>query len=225
MHCRSGSFAPAKSPGKLYRPGSSRISMHAASHLSGLGLTSGNMNVTAHGAAPVSPHSDALRRRKEAEERARQREAELMRARDLESAGLKWWQGSMPDNMVVLANPEQFVDFLEIHKSKLAIVNFFTEECYVCKTFYQKLKKIAADNPDVMFAKVNGSELQLRGLFDKLQITKVPLFQFYRNGVCVSQLTASLNPEKLAMFRAEIAAHKVSTFADADNPAYTSLEK
>jgi hypothetical protein len=41
------------------------------------------------------------------------------------------------------------------------VADFFTPECYTCKTLYPKLKQIASDNPDVIFTKVGGVTLLL----------------------------------------------------------------
>ena len=42
-----------------------------------------------------------------------------------------------------------------------------------CRTLHPKLKKLAADHPEVLFLKVNGSREQLRPLFEAHGITKV----------------------------------------------------
>lgn len=130
----------------------------------------------------------------------------------------------MPSNVKILRTAQEFRLALHQYRGKLLVVNFFTEDCYVCRTMHPKLKKIAGDNPDVVFAKMNGSDEALRPLFEELQITKVPFFHFYRDGTAVTKMSASLNPEKLAVFRAEIAAHKNNNFATADTAAYTQME-
>jgi hypothetical protein len=72
----------------------------------------------------------------------------------------------------------------------------------------QKLMKIAESNSDVVFLKANGSNLEFTSYFHDAGITAVPWFHMYRGGQLVASLSASLNPEKLAAFRAQISKHK-----------------
>lgn len=41
-----------------------------------------------------------------------------------------------------------------------------------------------------------------------MRLTQVPYFHFVLDGQLVSEMSASLSPEKLSLFRAELAAHK-----------------
>ncbi|GFH08439.1 thioredoxin domain-containing protein [Haematococcus lacustris] len=93
-------------------------------------------------------------------------------------------------------------------QGKLLVAKFFTSDCYVCKSIFPKIRAAARDNPDVLWVKLNGSDPEMVDLFKALDIRKVPYFHMVRDGELVSELTASLNPEKLAVFRAELAAHK-----------------
>lgn len=43
----------------------------------------------------------------------------------------------------------------------------------VCKSLYPKMKRIAADNPDVLWVKLNGSDPNLAPLFEAMDIKKV----------------------------------------------------
>lgn len=43
----------------------------------------------------------------------------------------------------------------------------------VCKSLYPKMKRIAADNPDVVWAKLNGSDPEMVALFQAMGIRKV----------------------------------------------------
>lgn len=173
------------------------------------------------------PHPDALKRRQEAEQQRRQRERERAEAEAQEASGLKWWEGTLPANMINVLSAYQ-LDYLTHQanaEGKLVLMNFFTEDCFTCRTLHPKLKKIALDNPDVLFLKLNGSSEALRELFVQNRVTKVPLFQCVRNGWVRSSFSASLAPEKLAYLRAEIAANKSPCFDDeVDNDAYSELE-
>ena len=92
----------------------------------------------------------------------------------------------------------------------LAIVNYFTESCYVCRTLHPKMKRIATDNPDVLFVKVNGSQPAIVPVFEQMGIQAVPLFQFVQDGEVKHSMSCSISPEKLMQLRVEIAAHKRS---------------
>lgn len=108
---------------------------------------------------------------------------------------------------------------------QLLVMNFFTEDCYTCRSLLPKLKQIAGNNPDVLFAELNGSEAGMRPLFGELEITRVPTMQLVRDHQVRAQFTASLNPEKVARIRAEIAAHKgTPAFVQPDTLAYAVLE-
>jgi thiol-disulfide isomerase/thioredoxin len=108
---------------------------------------------------------------------------------------------------------------------QLLVVNYFGEQCYACKSLYPKLAQIARDNHDVLFVKVNLTQSdELRLLLEEQGHTTVPFFQLYQFGVVVSQFSASLNPQKLAVLRAEIAGNKTVGLAGTDAPVYTALE-
>lgn len=90
---------------------------------------------------------------------------------------------------------------------KLLVVNFFNESCYACRVLHPKLTQIAASNPDVLFMKANASDPQLHVLSAQLGIDRLPWFQLYLDSNLVTEFTASLNPEKLAMLRRSIEYH------------------
>lgn len=156
-----------------------------------------------------------------------ERERERAEASAKHAKGLKWWEGERPANMVPISNRSELLGLLKEAKSqnKLALVNYFTEDCYTCRSLHPKLKRIASDNPDIVILKVNGSIPSLQPLFEEQGIRKVPLFQFVKAGQVKAEFTASLNPEKLALLRAEIAAHKDNSLHRADTSAYANLEK
>jgi hypothetical protein len=110
-------------------------------------------------------------------------------------------------------------------EQRLLVVNYFGEQCYACKSLYPKLCQIARDNHDVAFVKANLTVAdELRLMLEEQGHTTVPFFQLYQFGVVVSQFSASLNPQKLAVLRAEIAGNKTTGLAGTDAPVYNSLE-
>ncbi|KAL6759897.1 hypothetical protein V8C86DRAFT_2563587, partial [Haematococcus lacustris] len=167
--------------------------------------------------APTEPqqpvlceHPDALKRRLDTEERRRKRDLERASMQHLQSQGLGWWQGPMPENMREAHSAAEYKSCLAQAKEqgRLLVAKFFTSDCYVCKSIFPKICAIARANPDVLWVKLNGSNPELMDLFKALDIRKVPYFHMVRDGELVSELSASLSPEKLAVFRAELAAHK-----------------
>lgn len=158
----------------------------------------------------VAGHPDAIRRRREAEQRLLEREAERAAEKAAEQAGIPWYERERPANMCLLSNEEEVHQLMKAadEEGHLLVMDFFTTECYACKTLYPKLKQIAGENPDVKFAKINGFNELLRPFFDQSGVTKVPFFHLYRNKEVVSKFSASLSPEKLAQLRSEIRKHK-----------------
>lgn len=107
---------------------------------------------------------------------------------------------------------------------RLVVVNFFAPECYACKSLQPKLRQIARDNSDTLFVKVNGFLSELQAYCEAMGINRIPFFHLYRNNKRVSEFTANMRPEKLALLRAEIAANKANPVAAADTPQYHALE-
>eukprot|EP00882_Tetradesmus_deserticola_P004749 GHRQ01005005.1.p2 GENE.GHRQ01005005.1~~GHRQ01005005.1.p2 ORF type:complete len:130 (+),score=59.09 GHRQ01005005.1:632-1021(+) len=112
----------------------------------------------------------------------------------------------------------------ECAAGKLVVVNFFAPECYACKSMQPKLRQIARDNPDAVFLKVNGLVGDLMQYVEAMQITRIPYFHFYKNNKRVAEFSANMRPDKLALLRAEIAAHKEQPVQQADTSSYQMLE-
>eukprot|EP00201_Polytomella_parva_P002406 CAMPEP_0175086100 /NCGR_PEP_ID=MMETSP0052_2-20121109/29048_1 /TAXON_ID=51329 ORGANISM="Polytomella parva, Strain SAG 63-3" /NCGR_SAMPLE_ID=MMETSP0052_2 /ASSEMBLY_ACC=CAM_ASM_000194 /LENGTH=171 /DNA_ID=CAMNT_0016358219 /DNA_START=106 /DNA_END=621 /DNA_ORIENTATION=- len=147
-----------------------------------------------------NPHPDAIRRRKQHDL--------LVEKRRMEEASRKekWWMKDMPSNMKVAESKEKLFSTIRdaIQPRVLVVIVYFSEECYTCKTFQPKLNQIALKNPSVLFLKVNGTDDQWKPLFEEMSVTKVPWFQFVKNGMVVKQMSANLNPEKLRELRDQI---------------------
>uniref|UniRef100_A0A7S3QV21 Thioredoxin domain-containing protein n=1 Tax=Dunaliella tertiolecta TaxID=3047 RepID=A0A7S3QV21_DUNTE len=156
------------------------------------------------------PHPDAVRRRKEREARHKQLNTEKRRTQMMESMGLKWFEGHQPLNMTTCKSADEYRAIVKRAQTegKLLVTKFFTEDCYVCKSLYPKMKRIASDNPDVLWAKLNGTDATLVPIFQAMGIKKVPYFHMVFDGQLVSEMSVSLSTEKLSKFRAELAAHK-----------------
>ncbi|EFJ52933.1 thioredoxin [Volvox carteri f. nagariensis] len=154
------------------------------------------------------PHPDAVRRRQEAEAMRQQRSREHSEAQMLQAMGLKWWEGSLPANMVAVTTPRE-LDMLSRQAyaaGRGVLINYFQEDCYACRCLHKKLKQLAEDHPEVLFLKVNGSNEALRPVFAERGITKVPFFQCARDGELQKPFSASLDPEKLKNLREQLSA-------------------
>lgn len=138
------------------------------------------------------------------------------------------WEVDCPANMINVGSLQELVDTVEAEQDpasgRLVVVNFFAPECYACKSLQPKLRQIAGNNPDVLFVKVNGLTGDLQAYCESMGITRIPYFHFYRANKRVAEFTANMRPEKLAMLRTEIAAHKPQHIKAADALQYTALE-
>lgn len=136
------------------------------------------------------------------------------------------WEIDCPDNMVNVQSLAELQQLVEAEQSsgKLVVVNFFAPECYACKSLQPKLRQIARDNPDALFLKVNGLVGDLMEYVEAMEITRIPYFHFYKNNKRVAEFSANMRPEKLALLRAEIAAHKEQVMEQADTSQYQTLE-
>ncbi|WIA23456.1 hypothetical protein OEZ85_000206 [Tetradesmus obliquus] len=174
-------------------------------------------------AAPLSDieRHNAERRRAYEEKLAQQRAEE-----EQLNTGAAWWEVECPPNMINVASLDQLKTTVEgeCAAGKLVVVNFFAPECYACKSMQPKLRQIARDNPDAVFLKVNGLVGDLMQYVEAMQITRIPYFHFYKNNKRVAEFSANMRPDKLALLRAEIAAHKEQPVAATDTSSYQALE-
>lgn len=153
-------------------------------------------------------------------------EAQAAVVQAAQSSGLPWWQIDCPDNMVNVQSLAELRQLVEAERTsqRLVVVNFFAPECYACKSLQPKLRQIARDNPDALFLKVNGLVGDLMEYVEAMEITRIPYFHLYKNNKRVAEFSANMRPEKLALLRAEIAAHKEQSMAQADATPYQVLE-
>jgi thiol-disulfide isomerase/thioredoxin len=153
-------------------------------------------------------------------------EAQAAAQKAAEKSGVAWWEVDCPGNMINVQSLEELKTLVEAETTtnKLVVVNFFAPECYACKSLQPKLRQIARDNPDALFLKVNGLVGDLMEYIEAMEITRIPYFHFYKNNKRVAEFSANMRPEKLALLRAEIAAHKEQSMQQADTHEYQVLE-
>jgi thioredoxin-like negative regulator of GroEL len=123
--------------------------------------------------------------------------------------------------MINVSSAAQLTSALEVAAAagKLAVVNFFSPECYACRSMQPKLRQMARDGLDsVVFLKVNGFVDGLREYCEGEGIHQIPYFHFYRHGRRVAAFSANMQPEKLALLRRQIAEH-AAPGADAEAAA------
>lgn len=174
----------------------------------------------------AAPLSDIERQNAE-RRRAYEEKLEQQRAEEEQlTTGTAWWEVECPPNMDNVASLDQLKTTVETEcaAGKLVVVNFFAPECYACKSMQPKLRQIARDNPDAVFLKVNGLVGDLLQYVEAMQITRIPYFHFYKNNKRVAEFSANMRPDKLALLRAEIAAHKEQPVQQADTSSYQVLE-
>ncbi|GBF87553.1 thioredoxin-like protein, chloroplastic [Raphidocelis subcapitata] len=147
--------------------------------------------------------------------------AAVRRKAQEEAASLPWWEVDCPPNMVNVETVEQLASSLELAAAadKLAVVAFFSPECYGCRSLQPKLRQLARDSQErAVFLKVNGYTEELRDYCDRQGITQIPFFHFYRHGALVAAFSANMQPEKLRLLRRQLEVHSAPG-ADAEAAA------
>jgi len=100
---------------------------------------------------------------------------------------------------------------------RLAVVAFFSPECYACRSMQPKLRQLAREHAGALvLLKVNGGLDGLREYCEAVGVTKIPFFHFYRGFPLrrVAAFTASMQPERLKLLRQQIEAHAAAALED-----------
>lgn len=124
-----------------------------------------------------------------------------------------WWkQEGCTDNVLTATSPQHFKSIvLDAPATSIVVAYFFGPQCNACRTLWPKLTKIAANNQDVTFIKINTMEKKLVDLADGLRVSKLPWFLIFeaKTGKQVASFTA--NVTSVSTLRAEIAGAKACT--------------
>ena len=109
-----------------------------------------------------------------------------------------------------------------IEDSPIVLVDFWAEWCGPCRMFGPVYEKVSADNPDIVFAKVD-TEAE-RGLAGAFSISSIPTLMAIRDGIVLySQAGALPEPALVNLVQAirdvDMDAVRASLPADADDAA------
>lgn len=158
-------------------------------------------------AAPAAtPHPDALRRRREAEERQQSRQWYI----EASAAGKGWWEIMNPSNMHVVASAGEFKERVRLAKGQntLVVVDYFAPWCHACKSLHPQIQKLASQHQKVTFLSVNAGVESLKTMCDEIGVPKLPYFHLLKGeaGV-VAEFSASLTADRLQHLRSQVQIH------------------
>ncbi len=71
----------------------------------------------------------------------------------------------------------------KISSSQLSIIDFWAPWCGPCKSFAPIFEKVASENPDILFGKVNTEEEQ--AIAGEFQIRSIPTIMIIREGIII----------------------------------------
>lgn len=167
------------------------------------------------------------------EETARRRmelraEMAAMRQKQQQAEAAVWWEVDCPPNMVDVDSPAELASAIAAATSegRLAVVNYFSPECYACRSMQPKLRQIARESAarGVVFLKVNGFKDGLREHCEALGITRIPYFHFHTAAGLACEFTANMSPPALKRLRRELELHSggAAAAASAEEVAATA---
>ena len=80
-----------------------------------------------------------------------------------------------------------------LDNNEIVIIDFWAEWCGPCKQFAPIFEKVAQDNPDIVFAKVNTEEQH--AIADQFAIRSIPTLMVSRDGIILLN-QAGMLPEE-----------------------------
>lgn len=91
----------------------------------------------------------------------------------------KWWErGGDIANLVNIHDTSEFLEALGSAGKRLVVVDFYAQWCGACRALYPKVCKLATENEDVLFLKVNFDAN--KPLCKSLGVKVLPYFHMYR---------------------------------------------
>lgn len=131
-------------------------------------------------------------------------EREVQKLLEKENA---WYTGEAPANVVHVKSEKHLKSLVMSEKD--VVIDFFSPGCLGCKSMWPKIKKLAHQNPEIIFAKVNTADEGLMKIAEGLKVQKLPWFLLFSSGDMVASLTANIST--FDVLRAEIASLKECT--------------
>lgn len=98
-------------------------------------------------------------------------------------------------------NLAEFNTYLDKTKGKLMVVDFTATWCGPCRMIAPMFEKLAAENADVIFIKVDVDDAQ--DVAAECKIQSMPTFKFFKDGAEVKTFSGA-DPAKLARYVAEL---------------------
>ncbi|EEC48068.1 thioredoxin h [Phaeodactylum tricornutum CCAP 1055/1] len=100
-----------------------------------------------------------------------------------------------------LESMDDFNTMLETSKTKLVVVDFTATWCGPCKYIGPIFEKLAEENPDIEFVKVDVDEAD--DVAAHCGVRAMPTFQFFRNGEKIEEMMGA-DQNKLAALVAKL---------------------
>ena len=89
-----------------------------------------------------------------------------------------WWQKDAPPNVKDCDSMDAFLGELRNAGDNLVVVDFYARWCGACRALYPKLCKLAAENPDCVFLKVEFDDN--KDMCRSMGVKVLPFFHMYR---------------------------------------------
>ena len=89
-----------------------------------------------------------------------------------------WWQKDAPPNVKDCDGMDAFLGELRNAGDNLVVVDFYARWCGACRALYPKLCKLAAENPDCVFLKVEFDDN--KDMCRSMGVKVLPFFHMYR---------------------------------------------
>jgi thiol-disulfide isomerase/thioredoxin len=130
-------------------------------------------------------------------------EVRALIAKQQEKDSKRFHKGCTVENMVAVTHRKHLKDLVCDVSYRATVVIFGSPECRSCMAMVPKLTQLAKQNDDIMFAKVNAIDKELRDIVEGLRVPKVPWFLIFQGkDKMVASFTANLNT--IDVLRAEI---------------------